>query len=54
MQSVIRSILVPECYVWNPGLAKDEAVTWSGECSSGFAQRMETLINNQVNRFSSG
>ena len=21
MQSVIRSILVPECYVWNSGLA---------------------------------
>ena len=31
----------PECYIWNPGLAKDETGTWSGECSGGFVQGKE-------------
>ena len=33
----------PECYVWNPHFQKDETVTWSGECSEGFAQGKGTL-----------
>ena len=33
----------PECYVWNPHLLKDETVTWSGECSEGFAQGKGTI-----------
>ena len=46
----------PECYVWNSHLMnhetrtydplKDETVTWSGECSGGFAQGKGTLIWN--------
>ena len=44
----------PECYIWNPDLAKDGTGTWSGECSGGLVQGKETRINNQVNRFSSG
>ena len=38
----------PECYVWNPILEKDETVTWTGECSDGFAQGMGTLIHNYI------
>ncbi len=34
----------PECYVWNSDLEKDETVTWSGECSDGFAQGAGTLF----------
>ena len=40
----------PECYVWNPILEKEETVTWTGECSEGFAQGMGTLIHNYINR----
>ena len=28
----------PECYVWNDYLEKNEAATWIGTCSGGFAQ----------------
>lgn len=34
----------PECYFWNSDLQKDETVTWSGECSGGFAQGAGTLF----------
>ena len=39
----------PECYFWNPILKKDGTVTWTGECSDGFAQGMGTLIHNYIN-----
>ncbi|WP_419166152.1 hypothetical protein [Candidatus Palauibacter sp.] len=29
----------PGCHLWNPGLAAGATVTWSGECSAGYAQR---------------
>lgn len=28
----------PGCYTWNPNLAANETVTWSGDCSGGLAQ----------------
>ena len=28
----------PGCHLWNPGLAAGATVTWSGECSAGYAQ----------------
>ena len=28
----------PGCYLWNPYPADDETVSWSGECSSSFAE----------------
>ncbi len=27
----------PGCYLWNPGLARDSMVTWTGGCSGGWA-----------------
>ena len=32
------------CYVWNGNLQEDETVTWTGECSSGFAHGKGTLV----------
>ncbi len=40
----------PKCHVWNPNLQKNETMTWSGECSGGFAQGKGTLIR----KYSSG
>ena len=34
----------PGCYVWNFDPQPDETATWTGECSSGFAQGPGTLI----------
>ncbi len=34
----------PGCYVWNFDPRPDETATWTGECSSGFAQGPGTLI----------
>ena len=31
------------CYVWNPNPQPDEAVTWTGECSGGFAEGTGSL-----------
>ena len=28
----------PGCYLWNPFPVDNETVSWSGECSGGFAQ----------------
>lgn len=28
----------PGCYLWNPNLAANETVSWSGDCSGGLAQ----------------
>ena len=36
----------PECYVWNPGLGKDDTRAWSGECSGGLAEGGGTLTYN--------
>ena len=33
----------PGCYVWDPGLVLGQAVTWTGECSSGLAQGTGSL-----------
>ena len=41
----------PECYFWNPDLQKDETVTWSGECSGGFAQGAGTLVGKYSNDY---
>ena len=32
----------PGCYVWNPSLRTGETVSWSGNCSGGFARGMGT------------
>ena len=37
----------PECYVWNPDLLRGQTMmTWSGECSGGFAEGKGTLTGN--------
>ena len=33
----------PGCHLWNPGLAAGATVTWSGECSAGYAQGPGTV-----------
>ena len=33
----------PGCHLWNPGLAAGAMVTWSGECSAGYAQGSGTV-----------
>ena len=38
----------PECYVWNDDLREGEIMTWSGECSDGFAQGRGTLITTAL------
>ena len=41
------------CYLWNPNPIDDETVTWSGQCSNGFAQgagRVNWYENDELNQ----
>ena len=43
----------PGCYLWNPAPQDNETVTWSGQCSNGFAQgagRVNWYENDELNQ----
>ncbi len=41
----------PECYFWEDEYYDGQTVTWSGECSGGFAEGEGTLVENHTSEY---